>query len=666
MAKLPKKQVDVFDRNLDGVYGHFKTKDSFKLDYLLTSIRTEKLSYLETASEVLDLEMIKFEELVQRDIDYVRVHREIVGDYLKQGANRVIFFPPLMVTLIGIEKGHPIKHYTTVEATVEDSEFVTTYDRSRFQVRLNITEEETPHSISDGKRTFFYVNYAATLKYNSDKVRLVVLDGQHRLMALKRLMGGAGKDVVAGVDVPICVFFAPDARKAKHPNESLVDDMRELFVRINEEAKKVSGHFIWLLKDRSLAATAVRALGDIWKDLGGQHTFLHQLEWNQREHKLASQTTRPYSITTVSIVAEALEQFVFSGSVDQKNGYTFALLNLREVEKKLHTSPDSLATGYISEERFDADQLATLKCQIEKYVAPSLDVLFREPSPYKTVRSAFEAAVAQLDKEIESGKAGAAQFKIDVLCKFRNTNDLDQESVKGMEQIFRAMFENEDLKDVDLFRRNVFQQGLIRAWAKVFATLMNSKGITPPNAAKALIAALEIICFAKSKQYLSFYREYTQNVIYRGARIIVNDASKQSWRQLILATFINGQVRKEFFNSIKLQAKDKVSGDMALKTLGFEAAAEYLTAFQQRHIDHLKRNWRFLELKPEVKKFLEERVDSKDAEKIKQFQLRIGELSEKATEKAKDVLANVLGAKSTELVASVLGEQENDTEGNSE
>jgi hypothetical protein len=59
-------------------------------------------------------------------------------------------------------------------------------------------------------------------------------------------------------------------------------------------------------------------------------------------------------------------------------------------------------------------------------------------------------------------------------------------------------------------------------------------------------------------------------------------------------------------------------------------------------------------------------VDSKEAEKIKEFQQRIAELSESSTEKAKGVLSNVLGVKTSELAVSVVGEEENYTENNSE
>jgi hypothetical protein len=662
MAKISKKQVDAFDRHLDGVYGHFKTKDSFKLDYLLSSIRTEKLGLLETASDILDLEIIEFEELVQRDIDYVRVHQEIVDKYLKLGANRVVFFPPLIVTLIGIDHGRPIENYSNVESEIKGEEFVTTYDKNRFEVRLNLSDEETVHTLTFRGKLLYYFNYAVTLKYNSDKVRLVVLDGQHRLMALKKMMDGPSRELVSGIDVPICVFFAPDARSNNKTDESLVADMRELFVRINEEAKKVSGHFIWLLKDKSLAATAVRCLGDKWKRLDGPTSFLHQLEWNQREYKLASQTTRPYTITTVSIIAEALQQFIFRGSQDNNNGYTYTLLKLSEIDKQLSKQAESLVPQSITEDRFDADQLDLLKGQIEKYVTPSLDILFRLPSPYKLLRNAFVEAVKKLDMDVAAGKLGAAQFKNSVLCKFRTTNELDQEPVKGMEEIFNGFFHHESLDEIEFFRRNVFQQGVIRAWAKLFFALKGSKGLTPASVAEGLVNAMEVICFEKKKQYFSFYREYTQNVIYRGAKISVNESSKHSLRQLILATFANDLVRKAFLRRLPVRPKEKKTIEDALHKIGFEAASDYLTTFQQKAIHHLKRNWKFHDLNLEDEQYLQERVDSKEADKIRQFQARIGDIAEAITDKAKSILANVIGIKASGLSVSVLGEEENDSD----
>jgi DNA-sulfur modification-associated len=659
MAYLPPKKHEVFDRSLDGVYGHFKTKDSFNLDYLLTSVRTEKLDCLRTASEVLQLNMIDFEEIVQRDIDYMRVQRQIVDEYLKKGKGRVIFFPPLLVSLIALEDGEPIKQYSSVLSALEGAELVTTYDVNRFQVRLNTSSSETPHYVNHENQKLYYYNYAATLKYNSEKVQLVVLDGQHRLMALRKLMEGVNKEIVAGVDVPICVFFSPDARVGQAGQ--LLVDMRELFVRINEEAKRVSGHFIWLLKDKSLAATGVRALGDIWKsDATDGITLLHQLEWNQREDKLANQTTKPYSVTTVSIIAETLQEFIFNGSSDQKKGYTYPLLNLEEVEGALRTSPGALAPGSISDESFDPEQFETLENQIKNYLATGLDILFRTPSPYRRLRNAFVESVRNLDQQIQQSTVGAAQFKIDVLCKFRSTNDLDQPAVRDMEKNFLELFDVEEIREISFFRRNVFQQGLIRAWARMFTDLKPLMGITPQRAAEGLVAALEGLCFLSHKGLFSVSREYTQHVIYRGSKIIVNGSSKTSNRNLILATFSNGGVRTKCINALVLSGDDREVADNTLKAIGLAAAAEYLSTFQQNYIKYMRKQWRWESLDPDDNAYLAERAESSKPGKAKEFNARIVDLSEKPFEKAKAVFVNVLGIRGTEIEFSSTDHGDND------
>jgi hypothetical protein len=501
MAQLPEsKKQQVFDKELDGVYGRFKTKQSFSLDYLLTSIKIDRLAWLETASDVLDIDSISFEAIVQRDIDYVRVQKEIIEEYLEKGKDRVIFFPPLMVTLFGIDAGNPITKYTSIDSAPTEGEklFVTTYDSNRFQIELPLSKEQTSHSIKYKGKTYYYVNYCGTLRYNSEKVRLVVLDGQHRLTALKKLIEKGQKDLVAEVELPVCIFFAPGALRSADSQESLLEDMRELFVTINKEAKEVSGHFIWLLKDKSLAAMSVRDLGDDWKRQGGEFSYLHQLEWNQREASMADQAQKAFSVTTVSILAEALKAHIFTGKKD----YTYSLLNLSEMESQLHSNDDSIAASEICEEWFDLKQTEILKSQIHKYITPSLDILFRTPSPYKTIRRVFEKGIAMLDESAGESIQGAAQFRNDVLGKFRSTNELDQQKVRDMERAFTETLRNDkELQDVKFFTRNIFHQALIRSWADLFHELRPIETFLPSRIAEALVEALEVICFESNAAF---------------------------------------------------------------------------------------------------------------------------------------------------------------------
>lgn len=84
MAKIPEgMKKDVFTSAIDGVFGCFKTADSFDLNYLLTTLRISELDKLKTATDAFDFKSINFEELIQRDIDYQRIDKDIIANYLE-------------------------------------------------------------------------------------------------------------------------------------------------------------------------------------------------------------------------------------------------------------------------------------------------------------------------------------------------------------------------------------------------------------------------------------------------------------------------------------------------------------------------------------------------------------------------------------------------------
>ena len=86
---------DPFTQTLRGTFGRFKTSASHDVHYLLTSIPIDELSELSTASTLFTKDAIKFDELIQRDIDQTRVVK-IANDYLVGSTNKIVFFPPLL------------------------------------------------------------------------------------------------------------------------------------------------------------------------------------------------------------------------------------------------------------------------------------------------------------------------------------------------------------------------------------------------------------------------------------------------------------------------------------------------------------------------------------------------------------------------------------------
>ena len=322
------------------------------------------------------------------------------------------------------------------------------------------------------------------------------------------------KDILDGIEIPICLFFSPDAVKEKNEAESVLTDMRELFVTVNQTAKQVSGHFLWLLNDKSISAFCLRGLANYWKGKDGNYSdcHLHLLDWNQREERKAAQrdsTNKPYSITTVSIIADCLSKQV----LDSKNGgLTSLLLNLGEVQAELESNENSVPYDAICEDDFAFDQIAVLKRQISKYITPSLDCLFRRPSPYCDLEGQFRNALAALDEKIKRNTIGAQQFRETILFQFRNCFDFDQTAAKDMERDFNSLFEIDE--DHEFFFTNLFQQAFIMTWAKLCNELIIPHSVSTSDIAEALVSAMEALCFDKNKRYFSYPREYTHNVFY--------------------------------------------------------------------------------------------------------------------------------------------------------
>jgi len=645
MADLP-KGVDktVFTQALDGVFGRFTTAQSFELYYLLTTLRLKELDRLVTAAEAFSFAAISFEELIQRDIDFERVDKEIVV-YLESGHDSVRFFPPLLASLVPIEGGRPIERYQSVTNLVQgDSEkLFRTWDEDKFQLELNLTAKPTGYSIdSDGKSYNFYP-YAATLNYNPEKTKLIAIDGQHRLVALKRLLDRDQSDKLGRVEVPICVFFPPSAIKGTNESESLRRDLRELFVTINSKAKQVSGHFLVLLDDRALSSYSVRSLADKWKGAESDPapSLLHLLEWNTREKAQSFQRQREYTITTVSVIAEALEKYLFRRRV----ALTEVVLNLPERKEELNL-PGCPTYGSISEEIFALEQVPILNEQIDAYITPALHALFTQPRPYSSIAARFKARFTELEQQIAAAIEGTKQFRDNVLCQFRRCRGTDPVPVQDAEKAFEKDLRPEPGDDI--FFRNVFQQAWIRAWSELCRELVRQFDLTPQKIAEALVHGADELCFDSKLRIFEASPEhpYLQGQIYRNENIIVSETARLQCFHLILGTFSNDQSRKAL-TKILPKAVEELVKELATKSL-----RAYVAKMSEQIRESIRSNWRFDEaFDQQTKTYLANREYSQDDEEKTEFATKLAELAKERISTAATTLANVLSI-STELFAA--------------
>ncbi len=634
-------QTDVFSPPIIGSFGNFKTEESYELYYLMATLTLQDLDLLTTASKVLDFNTVSFEEMVQRDIDYARVDNDIVKGYLEKGKDKVIFFPPLLVTIMSIEDGKPINKYTSIDEDVNKvfdnfPHYSKTWDKDKFELLLPKAEQTTGYEIfsEKEKKNISYHHYAAKIRLNRNLTKLVVIDGQHRFTALKRILENKEQHLLKDIKIPICIFFSPNA--VKETTEEIQDSMRELFVTINNTAKQVGGHFLTLLNDRSLSSMAIRSLANSWKGIMDDHSDckLYFLEWNQRESKISHQITRKYSISTISIIAEALKEYLFKD-------LTRTILNLQEISEEL-LSVEEGATDDIAEDNFLKSQVKLIKKQIESYVTPALEILFLEFSPYKEVQTSFDKALSKLKLNTT---AAAKSYYEDVLLQFRETTNYDLANVKAVEETFNSDIQ---LSSNDFYFRNVFQTGLIFAWSSLCSDLIVRCGILPFDIANAFISVNNAAINEFKIEMFDPEREFTQNVIFSGQRILVNKNSKEKTGLLLLAILLNKSKRDLFISKMPSDIKE-CGLDAVLESIAKNAFETYMNYFEEMTFKKIKKDWRFMGLSDELNSsldYLEKKaITTKLKEDIENYHSKIDDIVLGKKSKAEQLLANQLKVK---------------------
>lgn len=593
MAVSKKKEYNPFDLDIEGVYGRFKTIDSFEVDYLLSNISIEKLDTLKTAADAFDFNEIGFEEIMQRDVDYERVRDEIVGEYLMKSAEKAVFFPPIIVSVVALDdNGKPLTGYSEIESALSPGEetYTKVWDKDRFAIELLLSKDDRPEKVEFEGKDFPYWKYASTLKVNSSKVKLVVIDGQHRFVALQQLLI-TGKGHIQKIELPVCFVFTPYSANQATTHENVVSNFREMFVTINTEAKKVGGHFTTLLRDRSLTSMTIRALANSWKQDNPEasESYLQMLEWNERSDNKSNQRMRPYSITTVGILADIISQHFFKKKIDCSQ-----LLYLDAIKEDLKVRDDSIASSSIGEDEFDNDQRELLEQQISKHIVPALDFIFRNCIPYLKMRENFEVALKYLAEQEAKSINGYREYRLNVLSKFRRANVIDDTSVGTAQNSFDEQFIYEGNEEKYYFY-NVFQHGVLGNW-KHMSVRLSKHNLSPLSVAEMLVAGLNIFGMKRGSELYDREREFCRYTLYNMAgKPNVTIAGKAMWINYLalgLTCKASRSSMKEYL-ATKLLDEDLEPAIEELDNYLEFNRAEYLKCLEDKIRSYVNTQWAF-------------------------------------------------------------------------
>lgn len=264
---------------IPGTYGEFTIGNGtskLRALYLETKIRPGAegewpnllASHMKPWRELFPIEKVTFDELLQRDLNDSRVAHDLIPYLVGEEGDYARFFPPILAVLapkkisgIGIEKTYPSKM-----AGGEKLQFGTVFDF------------HPPQSM----------NETGVIAFNPQKTAFIIVDGQHRAMAVlalhRQLNNAWGSnpyasyyshlnvtpDVVKNIELPVCIVFFPDLtddnEELSSRGISLDVACRELFLIVNRKAQPVSQARELLLDDDDLAARMMRHTLSHFKD----------------------------------------------------------------------------------------------------------------------------------------------------------------------------------------------------------------------------------------------------------------------------------------------------------------------------------------------------------------------------------------------------------------
>ena len=277
-----------------GLSGEFTIGDganTIRAKYILTKIKPgddgswecELASQMKPWREVFNVEELTFDELLQRDLDDSRVAHDLIPYLLGASGNRAKFFPPILAVIVprkqgktGIEGFYPTPNV--------QNELVEEYgDLFDFK---QITWQDDPTPV-------------ASLSYNRQRSAFIIVDGQHRAMAVlalhRQLNDNWGDNAFASyynhipvtseqvksIELPTCIIYFPDLHEGNSELQeqgiSLTSVCREIFLVVNRSAKPVSEARGLLLDDLDIAARLMRRTLSTLKNRGEDQVELARI-----------------------------------------------------------------------------------------------------------------------------------------------------------------------------------------------------------------------------------------------------------------------------------------------------------------------------------------------------------------------------------------------------
>lgn len=311
----PTKHKKLYDEQIRGVFGTFGAGMGIRVCFLQAALEAAELAKIQLVSEIPGSDRWPVRDLFQRDVDSQRVESSILP-WLQDDA-KVKFFNPLTLTLVPVDSGtNRILGEVPTLASSEISD-----DMGKWIVLEREGLYRFRYLVSDVGSHREY----GLVEWNSRNVRLVAIDGQHRLSAPKRYLSdqsGPGFERFMEWNIPV-VVSGLDRDEPVHA--SILDVVRNMFVYINTQARTPSKSRQILLNDEDVNFVCVQELlqysheNDSIEEIEDRiqsRVPLLFYDWRGATEN-GREVPSPASLKSVTEIAEWFKWFIIGESVDE-------------------------------------------------------------------------------------------------------------------------------------------------------------------------------------------------------------------------------------------------------------------------------------------------------------------------------------------------------------
>ncbi|MCC6781766.1 MAG: hypothetical protein IT457_02900 [Planctomycetes bacterium] len=594
MSDRRRVKSEQFSVQRSGCFGSFTLKPNERqcVFHLSTVFRVADLTHLFTAKEVLRDSEIDFDTMIQRDI--VPDHVEDIAQYLRSETPNVRFFPPLLAAIVpatdrAIAGSYPTSDWRVLNDNGEETLEITWGNVMRLRLAVPLANEN--HRASElrdatTQTRYEYLPHLASLALNPDAAKLVVVDGQHRVRAIRTLYERQpDQAIVQALTLPCCVFWAPYA-VAEGPGHGkpVIEALRRVFVDVNNKAKQVSGHFRILLDDDRLVSLAIRSFCELMRREGE----LQFVEWNQHSDAKAYQLSSYSKIASIGIMESALLDSQASRVLSRRDNYI--VQRLTRFLSGLY--PESLPTpesGGSSDPTLVVDDWDSVipshfrravKESLAQVLAPTLRVLFTRLHPYRLSIELIRACAA----EFREKKLEVYDLAVESLATLEES-DVQSVRVARREvenQIRERLQDVEDLS-MNIYRTQLFAQGYIAAFLYFVDRLLHhGSPLRPEPLAGLFVEHLNSTVFARGDTLLGPGLPWLESQVTQNGAIIKKKTTARAIARLLLAPF----GRTTHASQVAAQAQTESSAALvdALKELGNDAAGAYIAEMRRSRV----------------------------------------------------------------------------------